>query len=153
MKKKKHHRYLGPRCKRMKRPARLQSAKSWLPTYEGKSVIRGYSRHFGVSCLCAALELRILGYDIRDERIEEYKKEEEAKHRKALWAKQKRMEKEQENNLGASNEWFSYIAGYTAGGAAYGVEWEDLGDGYEWLKSPESENKEKKDGEDFDLPF
>ena len=106
----------------MKRPARLQSAKHWLQKYEGENPVRGYCKHFGVSLLCAALELKILGYDISDERIEQYKKEEAAKHRKALLAKQARIEKEQENNFGESNEWFSYIAGYTAGGFAYGVE-------------------------------
>jgi hypothetical protein len=152
VKRKKHNKYLGPRCKRMKRPARLQSAKNWLPKYEGKSLIRGYSRHFGVSCLCAALELRMLGYDISDERIEQYKKEEEAKHRKALLAKQKRMEQELENYPVESNEWFSYIAGYTAGRAAYGVEWEDLWEGYEYLKSTNTD-KEENEEEDFGLPF
>jgi hypothetical protein len=150
VKKKKHNKYLGPRCKRMKRPARLQSAKNWLPKYEGKSVIRGYCRHFGVSLLCAALELRMLGYEISDERIEQYKKEEEAKQRKALMAKQKRMEQELENYPIESNEWFSYIAGYTAGGFAYRVEWEDLWEGREYIKQEETEDK---DEEDFDLPF
>ena len=153
MKKKKHNKNLGPHCKRMKCPARLQSAKNWLPKYEGKSVIRGYSRHFGVSSLCAALELRMLGYDISDERIGQYKKEEEAKHRKALLAKQEKMEKELKDSPVESNEWFSYIAGYTEAGFAYGVEWEDSWDGYDYLKSEETEVKTKKDEEDFDLPF
>jgi hypothetical protein len=151
VKKKKHNRYLGPCCKRMKQSARLQSAKIWLTKYEGKKIISAYRKHYGVDSLCAALELRILGYDISDEHIEQYKKEEEAKHRKALLVKQKRIEKEQENNFGESNEWFSFIAGYTAGGAAYGVKWEIYGKGM--LKSPESENKEEKDEEDFDLSF
>jgi hypothetical protein len=137
----------------MKRSARLESAKHWLPKYEGKSVICGYSRHFGVSSLCAVLELRMLGYDISDERIEQYKKEEEAKHKKALLAKQERMEKELRNDFVESNEWFSYIAGYTAGGVAYGVEREDLWDGYEYLKSKELEEKTEKDIKDYDLPF
>ena len=150
MKMKKHNRYLGPRCKRMKRSARLQSAKHWLSKYAGKNPIRGYCRHFGVSLICAALELRMLGYNISNECIEQYKKEEEAKHRKALLAKQERIKKEQADNLVESNEWFSYIAGYTSGGFAFGVEWEDLWEGYDDLKQADTEDKNEAD---FELPF
>ena len=38
-----------PRHKRMNRAERLQAAKHWLPKYEGKSIVRGYSKHFGVT--------------------------------------------------------------------------------------------------------
>ena len=31
----------------LKRPARLQSAASWLKQYSGKNVLRGYCKHFG----------------------------------------------------------------------------------------------------------
>jgi len=151
VKKKKHNQNLGSRCKRMKRPARLQSAKHWLTKFEGKSLIRGYSQHFGVSHLCAALELRMLGYNISDERIEQYKNEEETKQRKALLAKQERIEKELETDLVESNRWFSFIVGYTSNGVPYGVERENSWDGYEFfLKHQKSEEKEE---EDFDLPF
>lgn len=49
----------------------------------------------------------MLGYDICDESIEQYREEEETKLRKALLAKQERMEREQRNELIESNEWIS----------------------------------------------
>jgi hypothetical protein len=52
---------LPPRCKRMTRSARLQSAASWLKQYDGKNVLRGYCKHFAVDWRCAAIELRQLG--------------------------------------------------------------------------------------------
>ena len=45
----------------MKRPARLQSAVSWLKQYSGKNVLRGYCKHYGVDWRCAAIELKQLG--------------------------------------------------------------------------------------------
>ena len=38
---------LPPRCKRMRRSARLQSAVSWLNQFSGKNVLRGYCKHYG----------------------------------------------------------------------------------------------------------
>ncbi len=62
----------GPRRLRMSRPQRLQSARSWLPTYKGKNVVRGYRRCFGVDLLCAVKELRMLGVSISAEREAQY---------------------------------------------------------------------------------
>jgi hypothetical protein len=52
---------LGPRRKRMKRSARVQSAVSWLKQYSGKNVLRGYCANYGVDWRCAAIELKQLG--------------------------------------------------------------------------------------------
>jgi hypothetical protein len=51
-KRKKKNRNLGPRRKRMRRPARLQAAVKWRS---------GYARWFGVDLLGAIVELRMLG--------------------------------------------------------------------------------------------
>lgn len=48
---------LRPRRKRMKRSNRLQAAKHWVPTYNGKNIIRGYQNWFGVDFQCAVHEL------------------------------------------------------------------------------------------------
>ena len=50
-----------PRRKRMKRQNRLQAAKHWIPTYNGKNIIKGYRNWFGVDLLCAIQELKMLG--------------------------------------------------------------------------------------------
>lgn len=59
--KKKKNRNLGPRRKRMRRPARLQTAVKWRTGYGGKNIVRGYARWFGVDLVCAIVELRMLG--------------------------------------------------------------------------------------------
>jgi len=60
-KRKKKHRNLGPRRKRMRRQARLQAAVKWRSGYGGKNIVRGYARWFGVDLVCAIVELRMLG--------------------------------------------------------------------------------------------
>lgn len=60
-KRKKKNRNLGPRRKRMRRPARLQAAVKWRARYEGKNIVRSYARWFGVDLVCAIVELRMLG--------------------------------------------------------------------------------------------
>ena len=60
-KRKKKNRNLGPRRKRMRRPARLMAAPKWLPTYGGKDIVRGYARWYAVDRICAIIELRMLG--------------------------------------------------------------------------------------------
>jgi hypothetical protein len=65
--KRKKNRYLGPRRKRMRRPARLMSAATWLPSYTGKNIVRGYARWYGVDLLCAIVELRMLGVAVAAE--------------------------------------------------------------------------------------
>jgi hypothetical protein len=61
MAKSKKKKPLSPRVTRLKRPARLESAKSWIPTYTGKHLLRGYCNHYGVGWRCAAIELKLLG--------------------------------------------------------------------------------------------
>jgi hypothetical protein len=56
-----------PRRKRMKRPQRLELAKSWLETYEGNKVIRDYRRRYGVSWDAAFVELEMLQVPIDPE--------------------------------------------------------------------------------------
>jgi len=59
MSKKKRH-TSPPRFHRMKRAARLSNAQAWLPKYDGKNVVRGYRKRYGVDLLCAIAELQML---------------------------------------------------------------------------------------------
>lgn len=52
------------RRKRMKRAQRLQSARSWLETYEGDKVVRDYRHRYGVAWNDAFVELEMLGVAI-----------------------------------------------------------------------------------------
>ena len=48
----------------MKRPGRLVSARSWLPNYTGKNILRGYCKRFCVDWRCALVVLGMLGVKI-----------------------------------------------------------------------------------------
>ena len=61
---KKQKQNLPPRRKRMKRPQRLESAKSWLEIYEGNKVVKAYRQRYGVDFDCAFMELEMLGVSI-----------------------------------------------------------------------------------------
>jgi hypothetical protein len=71
--KKLNNRSSVPQNKRLKRSSRLQAAKCWIPKYEGKNLVRGYSKHFAVDKLCAVKELTLLGYEISCEYVEQLK--------------------------------------------------------------------------------
>ncbi len=60
-----------PRVKRMKQTSRLESAKHWLPTYTGKSIINGYRKHYGVNVVSAIHELRLLGIILSEREIDQ----------------------------------------------------------------------------------
>jgi hypothetical protein len=66
-KRKKKNRNLGPRRKRIRRPARLMAAVKWRAGYGGKSIVRGYARWFGVDLICAITELRMLSVAVDPE--------------------------------------------------------------------------------------
>lgn len=115
-----------PRHKRLKREARLQAAKHWLPKYDGKHIVKGYSKHFGVNMLCAALELRVLGFEISEHYIEQLKNIEVQKQKLKECKKRMKEEQDQEDMLEYSDETFYFIAGYTSNGVPYGVTWDEM---------------------------
>lgn len=136
---------LCPRHKRLKRMGRLQAAKHWLPQYEGKSIVKGYSKHFGVNMICAVLELRMLGYDISEDYLEKLKAHDLL--RQKIKEKSKR---EKELNLPDdicqySDDTFCFISGYTSNGVPYGLAWDEFERGSKELY-------EQADEEDL-LPF
>jgi len=51
----------SPRLKRMNRQGRVQSAKTWITSYTGKNIVKGYSKRYCVDLLCAVKELEKLG--------------------------------------------------------------------------------------------
>ncbi|MGI6486832.1 MAG: hypothetical protein GX964_03470 [Syntrophomonadaceae bacterium] len=117
---------MGPKHKRLKRKQRLVVAKHWARTYSGKNLVRGYRKHFGVDWLCAVSELQMLGYDIPEDYIKQLQMDEDSR-RKANEERKRKREAEQvrENFSMDSDEYFYYIAGYTSGGAPFGITWEE----------------------------
>ena len=50
----------------MNKQSRLLAAPHWMKSYNGKSLMRGYAKWFGVDKLCAIRELKILGVPISE---------------------------------------------------------------------------------------
>jgi hypothetical protein len=115
----------------MKRPSRLRAAPHWLPTYAGKSLVRGYAKHFAVDLLCALAELQLLGVEIDPQCIAQIKAGLINKQRQRAKERARKQEKAREERFkeyGAEfgfDDDFAFIAGFTSGGAPYGITGED----------------------------
>jgi hypothetical protein len=120
MTKSKKKKALPPRRKRMERAGRLRSARKWLASYDGKNVVRGYARWFGVDLLCAARELPLLGVKIDPDYVKQLQATVSNRRRK----KPKAVD-DSPHGFGHSDEHFSLIIGYTSGGMPFGVPWPD----------------------------
>lgn len=99
---------LPPRCKRMNRSARLQSALSWLKKYDGDNILRGYCKHFAVDWRCAAIELRQLGVTIDEQYLSRRAKSEQ----QLATARQKQRESQAATET--NTEWPPYDSGFEA---------------------------------------
>jgi hypothetical protein len=105
---------LPPRRKRMKRASRLQTARKWLESFQGKTPVRGYARWYGVDLLCAAKELQLLGAKLDSRYVERLRATAQNRRRK-------RPSQANECDLVQTDEHFCFIAGYTSGGMPYGA--------------------------------
>lgn len=114
-----------PRRKRYNQQARLQNAKTWISNYAGKSIVKAYSKWFGVDLLCALKELELLGHKIDEKYKQEVTLSLEARQldRKKLKEK-KRMDLDVEWPIG--DETFYFIAGYTSNGFPFGITHEEI---------------------------
>jgi hypothetical protein len=120
---KRKKRPLLPQRKRMNRPARLASARHWLGAFEGRNVVRGYARWFGVDRLCAVKELGLLGVAVDPEYVamlershqEQIRTSGEARARRdaADEAHRRDLEDDADDNV-------AFVAGRTSAGFTYG---------------------------------
>jgi predicted nucleotidyltransferase len=118
---------MSPKHTRLKRKQRLVVAKDWVRTYRGKNLVRGYRKHFGVDWLCAVTELQMLGYHIPEDYIKQLQMDEDRRRKVNEDRRRKREAEQVSETLGMySNEYFYYIAGYTSGGAPFGITWEEM---------------------------
>jgi len=134
-----------PRHKRLTRQGRLGAAPLWLTKYEGKNLVKGYSKHFAVDLLCALNELTMLGVTFNQEYVAQLKKSVESQIKVKQERKRKRKEQEEIDRYPNSDYYFSFIAGYTAAGFPYGITWEEE----EALSHPNPDEQGNPPGEDF----
>jgi len=96
----------------MKRAARLQSAVSWLKTFRGKNVLRGYCKQYGVDWRCAAIELKQLGVKLDPDYL---KCREVAERELAAYRKRRCEARENEQSLDEWPEYETPLNAYLAG--------------------------------------
>jgi len=109
-----------------KREYRLRSAKSWIKTYSGNNIVKGYSKKYSADKLCAVKELRMIGVDISKEYEKQLINSMEALSQQRLSYKKKREDKLNALDGFESDENFAIIIGYTSGGFPYGVTYEEM---------------------------
>ncbi len=107
------------------RRQRLAEARGWYPEQHftnDSHIVKAYRKQFHVNKDCAMKELCLLGM-LPAEKQKAYEKQLAAKARKR--AARKSTAKE---TLLDQDENFFFIAGYTSGGAPYGVTWDEVDD-------------------------
>jgi hypothetical protein len=135
----------APRRKRLNRGRRLNVAKEWVAAYSGSNLIRGYRTWFGVSEVCAIVELRMIGIEIPESRLDLAKRNEQARAARRAQRKHGRARLDEEDDA------FAFVAGYTPAGAPYGIE-QDVADAA-WEQSLAWSRVVNEMDEDDDLPF
>ena len=125
--------------KAMKFAERKAKAEKWVAEYDGTpyggDIIKAYRKKFAVDRMKAVAELQLLGVSLTQEQIDREKaavkayqdiqRAKKAKRKKIR--EQKRMQKDNPVFHEDQDDNFYYIAGYTSGGAPYGVTWEEMG--------------------------
>jgi len=135
-KRKKRESQKGPRRKRMKRPARLQSAQSseWVAKFQGKNIVKSYAKWFGVDLLSSIIELRLLGVPIELDRENQIRETLTQKAKAKAAQKKAKKQRETDELYTDSDDTFAFIAGYTSAGFPYGTTWEELGETPPWIE-------------------
>ena len=118
--------------KNMPQNIRLGKAKKWLETYSGDNILKAYRKKFAVGRLDAIKELQILGLEFSSDVIQKEKQAVEAHQQNIRNRKAKRRATRSAKSSSVdlypnSNDNFFFIAGYTSGGAPYGVTWAEMG--------------------------
>ena len=114
--------------KKARHDARIRMARQWFAAYKGtgKHIVHAYREKFKVDVTVALNDLGEIGA-LTPEQVS-MKRQAEGKRIEHL-----RLEKEERelqdfyDRFPDSNDQFFYIAGYTSGGAPYGVTWEEMG--------------------------
>ena len=137
-KKKKKKKKLKGKAAKKKIPqeVRLEKARKWLASYSGDDVVKAYRKKFATERMQTVSELQLLGVTITDEQIAREKRAVEARIQQEKAKKAKRRAKRKAAKAAKADtpmfhtdqdDRFFFIAGYTSGGAPYGVTWDEMG--------------------------
>lgn len=107
---------------------RMEKGKEWVAQFEGDDIIKGYSKTFGLNLINSMKELKRLEVPIsNDNRKRIIELVEERKRKKELRRKKRRNALDL-NEFEDYDETFAFIAGFTPGGAPYGITYEEMGE-------------------------
>ena len=113
------------------RQQRLKEAREWFPEQgftEDSHIVKAYRKRFNVDRICAMRELCLLGV-LSQEKQKSYEEQLAARDIKQAQKRETRKAKSQRKAEGFDDfldqdDNFYFIAGYTSGGAPYGITWE-----------------------------
>ena len=112
--------------KTQRREARLRKARQWAPDYKGAHIVRVYRKKYGVDPGCAIRELEEIGA-ITPEKAANLRIGEAARLEHLRQERERKQEQAFHDRWPNSDDTFFFIAGYTSGGAPYGVTWAEMG--------------------------
>lgn len=119
----------GGTTKTQREEVRLRKARQWALTYNGtpKYMTKHYRKRFHVDLTTALRDLQEIGVEFTQEYLDAVKRSEEERIRQKRLAKEKKAQQERDFLYEDSDDVFAFIAGYTDGGAPYGITWDELG--------------------------
>jgi RimJ/RimL family protein N-acetyltransferase len=123
-KKKRRRKHPNRPSKTLKRETQLLKAAQWLPTYGGTKIVKAYKKRFCVDVNSAVRDLLELGYEFQPGYVDNLLKSETARLEQMNAQKEERRRRE--NAIDRQDNGFAYVAGYTSGGAPYGVTWDEM---------------------------
>lgn len=106
--------------------ARIRKARQWVLTYQGSHIVRAYRKRFGVDTTCALKDLGEIGA-LSPEKLAAMQQAEQLRLERRQQEREEKRLQDFYDRFPDSNDTFYYIAGYTPGGAPYGVTWEEMG--------------------------
>jgi len=108
--------------------ARIRMARQWFAAYEGtgKHIVHTYRQKFKVDVTTALKDLCEIGA-LTPEQAAEKQQAEEVRIEHLQMEREEKKLRDFYDRFPDSNDQFFFIAGYTSGGAPYGVTWEEAG--------------------------
>ena len=140
----KRHKAQCPRRRRLRRQGRLQSAKAWLVTQQGRTPAQigsSYRKWYGVDWPCAIQELTQLGVVFDPKWVAQLTRSLDGARRARATQRAARTSQSDADFPEDSDERFAYTAGYTPNGLPFGVTWEE----WEKLKALEGPRRAEPD--------
>ena len=108
--------------------ARIRMARQWFAAYtgSGKHIVHAYRKKFKVDITTALNDLGEIGA-LTPEQLAVKRQAEEVRQNNLRREKEEKKLRDFYDRFPDSNDQFFFIAGYTSGGAPYGVTWAEMG--------------------------